>query len=132
MGTDTMPRMSSGFRSVPRGVPITDAELRIIEFLMTSDVTRPADLPDWMLALLQGDRPEELSHKLISEIAYSYFSFPTVSITGWPLKSSFDFNANPLSKAWYSNGPSPNGSLMSLSVSGPTRTTAIAALNRAI
>ena len=45
---------------------MTDAELRIIEFLMTSEVTRPAELPDWMLALLEGDRPEELSHELIT------------------------------------------------------------------
>ncbi len=36
---------------------MTDAELRIIEFLMTSDATRPADLPDWLLALLDGDAP---------------------------------------------------------------------------
>ena len=28
---------------------MTDAELRIVEFLMTSDATRPADLPDWLL-----------------------------------------------------------------------------------
>jgi hypothetical protein len=28
---------------------MTDAELRIIEFLITSDATRPADLPDWLL-----------------------------------------------------------------------------------
>ena len=27
-----------------RGAPMTDAELRIVEFLMTSDATRPADL----------------------------------------------------------------------------------------
>ena len=31
---------------------MTDAELRIVEFLRTSDATRPADLPDWLLALL--------------------------------------------------------------------------------
>ena len=45
---------------------MTDAELRIIEFLRTSDAAGPADLPDWMLALLEGDRPEELSHELIT------------------------------------------------------------------
>ena len=33
---------------------MTKAELRIIEFLMTSDATGPADLPDWLLALLAG------------------------------------------------------------------------------
>jgi hypothetical protein len=27
---------------------MTDTELRIIEFLMTSNATRPADLPDWL------------------------------------------------------------------------------------
>ena len=41
---------------------MTDAELRIIEFFMTSDATRPADLPDWLLALLEDDRQEEPSH----------------------------------------------------------------------
>ena len=51
---------------------MTDAELRIIEFLMTSDATRPADLPDWMLALLEGDRPEELSHELITAASLIY------------------------------------------------------------
>ena len=44
---------------------MTDAELRIIEFLMTSDATRPADLPDWLLALLEGECHEELSLSLI-------------------------------------------------------------------
>ena len=51
---------------------MTDAELRIIEFLMTSDATRPADLPDWMLALLEGDRQEELSHELITAASLMY------------------------------------------------------------
>jgi len=34
---------------------MTDAELRIIEFLMTSDAATPADLPDWLLMLVEGD-----------------------------------------------------------------------------
>ena len=51
---------------------MTDAELRIIAFLKTSDATRPADLPDWMLALLEGDRPEELSHELITAASLLY------------------------------------------------------------
>src|SRR3954452_7451087 len=50
----------------PRGASMTNGELRIIEFLMTSDATRPADLPDWLLALLEGDRPEELSAAVIT------------------------------------------------------------------
>ena len=45
---------------------MTDAEPRIIEFLMTSDATRPADLPDWPLVLLDGDAREEPSHELIT------------------------------------------------------------------
>jgi hypothetical protein len=45
---------------------MTDAELRIIAFLMTSDATRPADLPDWLLALLEHDHREEPSHELIT------------------------------------------------------------------
>ena len=51
---------------------MTDAELRIIEFLMTSDATRPADLPDWLLALLEGDRTDELSHELITAASLIY------------------------------------------------------------
>jgi hypothetical protein len=50
---------------------MTDAELRITEFLMTSEATRPAELPDWMLALLEGDCPEELSHELITAASLS-------------------------------------------------------------
>src|SRR5947209_5857290 len=51
---------------------MTDAELRIIAFHMTSDVTRPADLPDWLLSLLEGDRQEELSHELITAASFMY------------------------------------------------------------
>ena len=51
---------------------MTDAELRIIEFLMTSDATRPADLPDWLLALLEGECQEELSHELITTASIMY------------------------------------------------------------
>src|SRR4051812_24646550 len=51
---------------------MTEAELRIIAFLMTSDATRPADLPDWLLALLEGDRQEELSHELITTASLMY------------------------------------------------------------
>ena len=31
---------------------------------MTSDATRPADLPDWLLAILEGDRQDESSHEM--------------------------------------------------------------------
>jgi hypothetical protein len=51
---------------------MTDAELRIIEFLMTSDATRPADLPDWLLELLEDDHHEELSHELITTASFMY------------------------------------------------------------
>ena len=51
---------------------MTDAELRIIEFLMTSDATRPADLPDWLLALLESECQEELSHELITTASLMY------------------------------------------------------------
>ena len=50
---------------------MTDAELRIIAFLMTSDATRPADLPDWLLALLEGDC-QEPSHELITAASLLY------------------------------------------------------------
>src|SRR3954464_7246482 len=45
---------------------MTDAERRIVAFLMTSGATRPADLPDWLLSLLEADRHEEMSHELIT------------------------------------------------------------------
>ena len=32
--------------SIPKGASMTEAELRIIEFLMTPAATRPANLPD--------------------------------------------------------------------------------------
>jgi hypothetical protein len=51
---------------------MTQAELQIIAFLITSDATRPADLPDWLLALLEGDRQEELSHELITAASLMY------------------------------------------------------------
>src|SRR4051812_13315934 len=54
------------------GAAMTDAELRIIDFLRTSDASRPADLRDWMLALLEGDRPEEMSHELITAASLLY------------------------------------------------------------
>ena len=51
---------------------MTDAELRFIEFLMNSDATRPADLPDWLLELLEADHHEELSHELITTASLMY------------------------------------------------------------
>jgi hypothetical protein len=51
---------------------MTDAELRIIEFLMTSNATRPAELPDWLLALVEGDRQEGPSHELITTASLMY------------------------------------------------------------
>ena len=51
---------------------MTDAELRIIEFLMTSAATRPADLPDWLLALFEGESQKELSHELITAASLMY------------------------------------------------------------
>ncbi len=60
--------------SVPfqRRASMTDAELRIIEFLMTSDATRPAHLPDWLLDLLGGDRrrtDKEVSRNIVDRIS---------------------------------------------------------------
>ncbi len=51
---------------------MTAAELRIVGFLMTSDATRPADFPDWLLALLEGDGHDELSPELITAAALLY------------------------------------------------------------
>jgi hypothetical protein len=51
---------------------MTDDEFRIIAFLEASAATRPADLPDWMLALLEGDRPAEMSPELITAASLIY------------------------------------------------------------
>ena len=51
---------------------MTEAELRIIAFLMTSDATRPADLPDWLLSLLEADHHDEPSHELITAASLMY------------------------------------------------------------
>jgi hypothetical protein len=51
---------------------MTDDELRIIAFLEATGATRPADLPDWMLALLEGDHPEEMSPELITAASLIY------------------------------------------------------------
>ena len=51
---------------------MTDDELRIIAFLEASGATRPAEFPDWMLALLEGDHPEEMSPELITAASLIY------------------------------------------------------------
>src|SRR5262249_33625659 len=51
---------------------MTDAELHIIAFLEASAATRPAEFPDWMLALLEGDRPEAISPELITAASLIY------------------------------------------------------------
>ena len=51
---------------------MTDSDIRIIAFLEASAATRPADLPDWMLALLEGDHPEEMSPELITAASLIY------------------------------------------------------------
>jgi hypothetical protein len=43
---------------------MTDAELRLIKIFITSDASRPTNLPDWLLALIVGDRPDHPSHEL--------------------------------------------------------------------
>ena len=62
----------TGPRPVPEGAPMTDDELRIIAFLEASAAARPADFPDWMLALLEGDRPEEMGPELITAASLLY------------------------------------------------------------
>jgi len=59
------------------GWPISDRivaipQRRIIQFLLTSGATRPADLPDWLLATLEGDDSEERSHELITAATLIY------------------------------------------------------------
>jgi hypothetical protein len=48
-----------------------DAELRIIDFLMTSDAATPADLPDWLLILVEDDG-DEPGHELITTASLMY------------------------------------------------------------
>ena len=60
---------------------MTDAELRIIEFLMTSHTTRLADLPDWLLALLDADADGEPSHELITAASLMYIRRPRPCIS---------------------------------------------------
>jgi hypothetical protein len=50
---------------------MTDDELRITAFLEAS-AARPAEFPDWMLALLEGDRPEEMGPELITAASLLY------------------------------------------------------------
>ena len=69
--TDTSRPTPAPVRS-PRGAPMTDAELRIIAFLEAAAAARPAEFPDWMLALLEGDRPDEMSPELIAAASLIY------------------------------------------------------------
>src|SRR5438105_1968186 len=45
---------------------MTHAERRIVEFLITSNPTEVTDLPDWFLALVEGDGGEGPSDELIT------------------------------------------------------------------
>jgi hypothetical protein len=45
---------------------MTQSELRIVEFLITSNVTEMTDLPDWFLALVEVEGGEGPSHELIT------------------------------------------------------------------
>ncbi len=51
---------------------MTDAEERIIEFLINSNATEMADLPDWFLALVEGDGGNELSQEMITAASFLY------------------------------------------------------------
>jgi hypothetical protein len=48
-----------------REAAMTEAERRIIEFLITSNATEMADLPDWFLAVLEEEGGDEPSRELI-------------------------------------------------------------------
>ena len=45
---------------------MTRAELAIVEFLLTSGVTELDDLPDWLLAAIEADGEDTMSHELIT------------------------------------------------------------------
>jgi len=51
---------------------MTHAELRIIEFLFTSNATELGDLPDWFLALIEHDHEDELSHEFITAASFLF------------------------------------------------------------
>jgi len=48
---------------------MTHAERCIVEFLISSNATEMTELPDWLLALVEGDGGDELSHELITAAA---------------------------------------------------------------
>ena len=54
---------------------------------------------------------------------------PTVSVTASPSTLNFDFSSKPFSSSRYSKGPSPEGSLISFSLAGPSCATAMAAMS---
>jgi hypothetical protein len=45
---------------------MTDGERRIVEFLITSNATEMADLPDWLLGLVERESGEGPSRELIT------------------------------------------------------------------
>jgi hypothetical protein len=45
---------------------MTEAERRIVEFLITSNATEMADLPDWLLGLVERESGEGPSQELIT------------------------------------------------------------------
>jgi hypothetical protein len=45
---------------------MTEAERRIVEFLITSNATEMADLPDWLLSLVERESGEGPSQELIT------------------------------------------------------------------
>jgi hypothetical protein len=49
-----------------REAVMTHGERRIVEFLITSNATEMADLPDWFLAVVEGDGRDEPSPELIT------------------------------------------------------------------
>lgn len=51
---------------------MTEAEVRIVEYLMASNASRPSDLPDWVLAHMGADEEGEPSHELITAVALMY------------------------------------------------------------
>jgi hypothetical protein len=51
---------------------MTRDERRIIEFLFNSNVTELADLPDWLLALVEGDNAETFTHELTTAASFLY------------------------------------------------------------
>ena len=89
---------------------MTDAERRIIEFLITSNATELADLPDWFLALLEGDVEGELSHELITAASLMFVRREQPGIKFGPARELLgSYATDPDNSKSWPDGSQPSG-----------------------